>query len=68
MLPQIHQYNEKMYRSSRFDDEKRLFQEIKRTEFFHISAVRLRTGVCACVKGRYALFSSAVIENVQLFL
>ena len=37
----------KMYQSSLFNGEKRLFQETKKKKFFHISAVRVQTGVLA---------------------
>ena len=42
----------KMYQSSRFNDKKMLFQNIK-NNFFHISAVRVHNGR-TCVYGRYA--------------
>ena len=42
-------------KSSRLIDAKRLFQEIKSVSFFHISAVLVRTGLCAYIDGTLLL-------------
>ena len=46
---------QKMYQSSRLNDAKRLFQGIKSVSFFHISAVHVRTGICAYIDGTHLL-------------
>ena len=51
-------------------DAKRLFQEIKSVSFFHISAVLVRTGVCAYIDGTLLLilFKRYEVSTVEIHL
>ena len=57
-------------KSSRLIDAKRLFQEIKSVSFFHISAVLVRTGVCAYIDGTLLLilFKRYEVSTVEIHL
>ena len=57
-------------KSSRLIDAKRLFQEIKSVSFFHISAVLVRTGVCAYIDGTLLLilFKRYEVSTVGIHL
>ena len=59
-----------MYQSSRLNDAKRLFQGIKSVSFFHISAVHVRTGVCAYIDGTHLLllFKRYKVSIVEIHL
>ena len=59
-----------MYQSSRLNDAKRLFREIKSVSFFHISAVHVRTGVCAYIDGTHLLllFKRYKVSIVEIHL
>ena len=57
-------------KSSRLIDAKRLFQEIKSVSFFHISAVLVRTGVCAYIDFTLLLisFKRYEVSTVEIHL
>ena len=57
-------------KSSRLIDAKRLFQEIKSVSFFHISAVLVRTGVCAYIDGTLLLilFKRYKVSTIEIHL
>ena len=59
-----------MYQSSRLNDAKRLFQGIKSVSFFLISAVHVRTGVCAYIDGTHLLllFKRCKVSTVEIYL